>query len=79
MIRKLVAALLFGLFVFFGYMYYDQHFRWRDCFNETGRCFDPQTGVVYLEQSGIAWIILTMLTLAGFVLCLWSSRRSTFR
>ncbi len=76
MIRSLVASLLFGLFVLFGYVYYTQSFRWRNCFDETGRCFDPQTGVVYLEQSGITWITLTLLALVGFVLCLWSLRLS---
>lgn len=76
MIRNLMASLLFGLFVLFGYVYYTQYFRWRDCFNEAGRCFDPQTGVVYLEQSGITWITLTLLALGGFILCLWSLRPS---
>lgn len=63
MIRYLISLLLFGLSVLFGYIYYAQYYRWRDCVNEAGRCFDPQHGVVYLEQSGIAWIILTVLTL----------------
>lgn len=76
MIRIRLASLLFGMFVLFGYVYYTQYVRWHDCFNEAGRCFDPQNGVVYLEQSGITWITLTLLALGGFVLCLWSSRPS---
>lgn len=73
-IRHIISFLLFGLSVIFGYFYYAQYFKWRDCFNEAGRCFDRQSGVVYMEQSGIAWIILTLLTFGAFVFCLWSSR-----
>jgi hypothetical protein len=32
--------------------FYERYWRWRDCFNELGRCFDPATQDVYLEQSG---------------------------
>jgi hypothetical protein len=35
--------------------FYDRYWRWRDCFNELGRCFDPVSQDVYLEQSGLVW------------------------
>jgi hypothetical protein len=34
------------------------YWRWRGCFNEEGRCFDPVEGVVYHAQSGEVWGIL---------------------
>ncbi|HWV52912.1 hypothetical protein [Pseudorhodoplanes sp.] len=37
------------------FMFYDRYWRWRDCFNELGRCFDPATADVYLDQSGPVW------------------------
>jgi hypothetical protein len=36
-------------------MFYERYWRWRECFNELGRCFDPVTQDVYLEQSGLVW------------------------
>jgi hypothetical protein len=27
--------------VLFAFAYYDRYWRWRDCFNELGRCYDP--------------------------------------
>jgi len=44
-----ILSLLFGL------AFYDRYWRWRDCFNEEGRCFDPLTQDVFLEQAGIGW------------------------
>ena len=45
--------LLAGLLLFL--MFYERYWRWRGCFNELGRCFDPVTQDVYLEQSGLVW------------------------
>ena len=53
-IRHLISFLLLGVSVLCGYLYFVQYYKWRDCFDEIGRCFDSQHGVVYLEQSGIA-------------------------
>ncbi len=55
MIRKTVVVIFSGLTVFFGWAYYIRYFKWRDCFNELGRCFDPDTGDVMLEQAGMIW------------------------
>ena len=62
MIRKSISALLAGLSVLFGYLYYVQYHKWRACFDEMGRCFDANSGVVYHEQAGIAWLSLTVFT-----------------
>lgn len=61
--RYVVFAL--GAFVTCGgaLAYHQHYFRWRDCFNELGRCYDSQTHTVYLEQAGITWAGLTLLGL----------------
>ena len=35
--------------------FYDRYWRWRDCFNDLGRCYDPVSQNVYLEQAGLVW------------------------
>ena len=35
-------------------LFYERYWRWRDCFNELGRCYDPEEGVM-LEQAGLVW------------------------
>ncbi len=44
-----------ALSAFFFYAFYIQYYVWRDCFNELGRCYDPASGIVFLEQSGFIW------------------------
>jgi hypothetical protein len=39
----------------FGYAWYDRYWLWRDCFNELGRCYDPESQQVFLEQAGPVW------------------------
>lgn len=63
MIRKISSLVSLGLAFAFGYLYYVTYFQWRNCFNELGRCFDDETGIVYLEQSGAVWFILAVLAL----------------
>jgi hypothetical protein len=55
MIRWIVALSLLGLAGLFALAFYERYWRWRGCFNELGRCYDPQSQEVFLEQSGIAW------------------------
>ncbi len=63
MIRKISSLVSLGLAFAFGYLYYVEYFKWRNCFNELGRCFDDDAGVVYLEQSGVVWLLLAVLAL----------------
>ena len=51
-----------------GWLFYDQYWRWRDCFNDQGRCFDPAESVVYLEQSGEVWGLITSVCLIAGLL-----------
>lgn len=52
-----------------------RYWRWRDCFNELGRCYDPATQDVYLEQSGIVWGGLSAISLLIGLRLLWKPRR----
>ena len=45
--------------------FYDRYWRVRGCFNELGRCFEPETGQVLLEQSGIVWGGLALVMIAA--------------
>jgi hypothetical protein len=58
------AAVLFGL------AYYDRYWRWRECFNELGRCYDSGSQQVFLEQAGLVWgsfAMISLLASASFV------------
>ena len=78
-IRGVLAVTSFALATLFALAYYGQYFKWRGCFNELGRCFDPETGVVYMEQAGLAWGIMAVSALA-FALYhswkLWKARQN---
>lgn len=56
-------------------LYYDSYWRWRDCFNDQGRCYDPASQNVYLEQAGLVWGGFAALFL-GAALILLILRRS---
>ena len=62
--RVIYALFCLGLACTSGYFYYVQYFKWRSCFNEMGRCFDEDTGVVYSQQSGAVWLLVAVLALA---------------
>jgi hypothetical protein len=64
MFRRCLAAVLVALAGLFGLAFHDRYWRWRDCFNELGRCYDPATQDVYLEQAGVAWGSLALICLA---------------
>lgn len=74
MIRAITTFVLLGLSGVFGWLYHAQYFRWRDCFNALGRCFDAETGVVYLEQSGVIWASLAGVTLVAALYQAWRWR-----
>lgn len=64
-----LATLIFAaLSVFFFYVYYIRYYAWRNCFNELGRCFNPdESGQVY-TTSGFVWIIPTLLFSLFFII-----------
>ena len=70
MIRMIATLLCLGLAIIFAY------FRWRNCFNELGRCFDSDAGVVHLQQSGIVWLLLAVLALVAGIFNAWHLTRN---
>lgn len=65
---------LIGLGVLFALAFEARYWRWRDCFNELGRCYDPLSQDVYLEQAGLVWGNLAAVSLLagiGLVVGLW--------
>jgi hypothetical protein len=57
-------------------LYYESYWRWRDCFNEEGRCFDPVSANVYLEQAGLVWGGFTVVLVVTASILLFRPRRS---
>lgn len=53
--RLVSGAALLLLALLFGFAFYDRYWRWRDCFNELGRCYDPVGQQVYLDQAAVVW------------------------
>jgi len=75
MIFNLVTAVLLGMAALSGFAYFDRYYRWRDCFNDLGRCYDPKTGMVYLEQAGLVWLTLLLVCLGLVVMVLFLGKR----
>jgi hypothetical protein len=75
MIRSTVGWLCAVLGCLFGLAFYHRYWRWRDCFNELGRCYDPKSQEVFLEQAGIAWSSLTVICFAIALVLLGLIRR----
>ena len=72
----LLVALLFAAgAMLFGYAWYDRYWRWRDCFNELGRCYDPDSQQVFLEQAGPAWGTFAVVCLLFAALFAWRALR----
>jgi hypothetical protein len=59
----------------FAFAWYDRYWLWRDCFNELGRCYDPGTEQVYLEQAGLVWGTFTGVCLLLSGLFAWRAWR----
>lgn len=70
-----LALLLCG--AFFAVAFRDRYWIWRDCFNELGRCYDPVSQDVYLEQAGVVWGGLAAICVAAglFMLVRRAARR----
>ena len=47
-----------------------------DSFNENGRFFDAETGVVYHQQDGIFWLLLTLFLTGFAIFQIWRWRRA---
>jgi hypothetical protein len=54
-LRWTLGGMLTGVGLLFAGAFHDRYWRWHDCFNELGRCYDPVSQNVYLEQAGAIW------------------------
>jgi len=66
--RMLAESIIyFALFIAFVYAAYTRYFLWLDCFNELGRCYNPDgSGQVY-TTSGLVWVVLAVVFLALWI------------
>jgi hypothetical protein len=69
-----LAALWLAFTALFALAFYDRYWRWRGCFNELGRCYDPDEGVM-LEQAGGIWGGLALIFGLLLVRSLWGLLR----
>jgi hypothetical protein len=63
--QAVFSIVLMCMGTLFSLAFYDRYWRWRDCFNELGRCYDPASQTVYLEQAGVAWGTLAAVSFFG--------------
>jgi hypothetical protein len=73
--KTLLGCLLTTFGALFVLAFYDRYWRWRDCFNDLGRCYDPVGQDVYLEQAGIVWGSLAAICLLTGLALLVRRRR----
>lgn len=65
-------------FCAFAWLFYERYYRWRDCFNELGRCYDPDGSFEVYTTAGQVWGWLALPFLAVLVVALartWSEAR----
>ena len=57
--KKIIAKLLIFSFLslIFLHLYYTRYYRWIDCFNENGNCYNPDGSMQNYTTSGFVWII----------------------
>jgi hypothetical protein len=76
LVRLYVATISGGIGLFFLYVFHERYWLWRHCFNDQGRCWDPVSEQVFLEQAGVLWGGLAGIFLAcALVAVLWPRRQ----
>ena len=66
----IAGAALLGMATLLATAFYDRYWLHRDCFNDLGRCYESETGTVYVAQAGAIWGGATVLSLAAGLLLL---------
>jgi hypothetical protein len=74
-LRRAAAVVFLTGAALFAYAWYDRYWRWRDCFNELGRCYDPESQQVFLEQAGLVWGMFTGICPLVAALLAWRAVR----
>ena len=65
-----IISFLLGCALFFGWLFYERYWRWLDCFNDLGRCFDPESETVATDRNsmyGLASALALVLALLAAV------------
>jgi hypothetical protein len=69
-----LAALFLAAALTCGWMFHDHYWKWRNCFNELGRCFVPETGIV-LSDNNFVWGLIAAVAFAlALLFGIWSRR-----
>ena len=58
-VRRLFAACALCFAALSGWAFYERYWRWRDCFNELGRCYDPASQIV-MTDAGFVWGLMAV-------------------
>jgi hypothetical protein len=74
MVSAIGCAALAGLF---GDVFHERYWRWRDCFNELGRCYDPVSEQVFVEGAGYIWGTPVVAFGCVALVFWWRARRSS--
>jgi hypothetical protein len=69
-LRVAVSLLWLSFTALFAFAFYERFWIWRNCFNELGRCYDSEAGVM-VEQAGAIWGIPTLIFALLFLRSLW--------
>jgi len=74
--KYLFVILLYMYSILCGWMFYDLYWKRRECFNEEGRCLETETGIVYLQQSGLVWGSFTILAFLSATFIIYIFKQS---
>ncbi len=75
LIGRAVGLVLLAASGVSAYAFWDRYWRWRDCFNELGRCYAGDPPEVFLEQAGLVWGTFALLFLVAALPFLRRRRR----
>ena len=83
MMARIAATLFLSLAGFAAslYAFYVRYFQWRDCFNELGRCYDPDGSRQVYTTAGQVWgyVALAFLVVAVAAVIQMRSARASRR
>jgi apolipoprotein N-acyltransferase len=66
-LRYAITAVLLALGLACLFAFHQRYWIWRRCFNELGRCFDPDSMTVYSEWAAIWGVLGGLFLVAGYV------------